>query len=189
MYLWKFDQQYRLDSPPPSTPLYYWTNTYYFLQALEHEPDYDNCNFWYVNMRTFIPRRTTQIEWRATSPAGDVVWPLGTIENSGIANFYGDPGPIPLCVYVDFFHQGRRVGYKKYRGPWQDSLVNGSLWDSALISWFNDSAMPELMFGNPCNHRGVLFDDYRVRPDIHLWQQRHGSKRATRPVFVYPAGG
>ena len=170
--LFIFDQQYRLDSPPPSHPLYYWTNSYSWLQDAGTDPDPDILNDVAQAMRYMIPRRVTMVEWRVVTPSGAVVWPLGSIETGGIAPFTDAPGLRQLCLLVDFFREGRRVGYKRYRGPWPDSLVDGATWSPDLVDWFSDGALPNLMIAPVCSRSGELFDSYRVRPEIHGWQVR-----------------
>ena len=186
MFTWHFDQQYRLDSPPPSHPLYYWTNDYSWLQADGVTPDNDIVTNFVQGCRYCIPQQTTQVDWRVTAPDGSFIWPLGPTENSGLAPFYDPAGVLGLCLLVDFFSAGKRVGYKRYRGPWSDSLVLGTQWDSALVSYFDTSVIPNLMVNPLCNRQGIAFDDYFVRSTIYMWQQRHGTKRRSRPVFVLP---
>jgi hypothetical protein len=137
-------------------------------------------------MRAFAPHQLTVTIWRVVGPSHIVTWPLGPGENSGTAPFDGQPGPLSVCVLIDFFAAGQRVGYKRVRG-WPSALMRGQVWDSALIAWLRDHAVPGIWPLVPlCNRAGVLFDDFEVRPEIYNWQQRHGSKRAARPVFVLP---
>jgi hypothetical protein len=183
---WNFDQQFRLDSPPPSHPMYYWTSCWSWQQDSGDEPDPDYLSYMAGGMRAFAPHQLTVTIWRVVGPSHVVTWPLGPAENSGTAPFDGAIGPLSTCVLIDFYASGNRVGYKRVRG-WPPGLMRGAVWDSALIAWLRDHAVPNILPLVPlCNRAGVLFDDYEVRPEIHNWQQRHGSKRAARPVFVLP---
>lgn len=184
--VWIFDQQYRIDTPPPALPLYYWTNSWSWVQDDALTPNDDYLFALVQGARYLVPQQTVHTIWRVTRPDGERQFPLGNVSNSGLAPFTGPPGVVGCCVLVDFFAGGRRAGYKRLRGPWPDSLMRGSLWDSALISWLEQTGVPQMLDAPLCNRRGVLFDDFVVRSEIYPWQQRHGSKRVARPVFVLP---
>ena len=181
-----FEQQYRIDSAPPARPLHYWTNCWAWQQDDPNTPDNDIVTTLARAAQEAIPRRTTLVEWRIILPSHIVIWPAGHIETPGLAFDVEEPGPVGQCLLVDFYAAGKRVGYKRFRGPWYNSLQRGPVWDSSLVNYFETIVVPDFMAAPICNRRGVLFDDFRVRPEVCPWQMRHGSKRAARPVFVMP---
>lgn len=186
MGVWQIDSQYVAYRSDVTFAQYYWTNVYHWQQADDVAPDNTIVNGYQQVMRESVPGYVTWLGYRITSPLGVVIWPGSVISVPGSGPWSGMLAPLINVVLMDFLSGGVRVGYKRFRGQWDDSLMLGDVWDASVTGWFRHVVGPKILTLSPVTSRGIVIDGFAVRDTIHMWQMRHGTKRGARPVFVQP---
>jgi hypothetical protein len=182
----RFDIQFRAPYSPNPDGFYYWTNRHYLRIGDTPFPiagyvhifeGYQVCNFYAVQFNWFI----------LSSPPGELPY----IFNASMGNDPGSTlltGPFILenIARVHFFAGDDYVGYKLLRGVvGVDEVENGQLTSTALARlqdnlefyWFQNDM-------RTADDRAIT--SLEVKPDIHHWNLRHGTKRRERGVIHTP---
>lgn len=186
MVLWSLEPQYQINDPVNDFKPYYWTNVYYWQQSGASSPDSDIVNRLEAITWGMVAQSVRRLCYRVRCAASgyDVTVSdpqYGTWDSAGSLYL------VPWCVYIGGYgNDGELVAYKRLRGGYHVEDASGPVWGSALLTWLQTWIVDQWRLVPLCNHLGVVPVSWEIDPAIHLWQQRHGSKRAARPVYAIP---
>jgi len=184
MALWTLDVQYFYWLPDGETR-YYWTNCYAWLQddALT-VPDSAVVTPLQLATIALAKQNTTRQLYRIRNRP--MTYQHIFVDNAvgGYPGFASD-GLLDYCVLLHGYNaSGSQIAYKRLRGVWSQSEMDARTWKPALVSYLQayvDGHFPGLPL---CNWGGRSVSSWRVDSAIHIWQQRHGTKRRARPVIA-----
>lgn len=172
---------------PTASGYYYWTTNYYWQSDSVSVADGPGLNACLALARAVSLDSTTDVLWRARTVSGP-----GSSTQWGGFGFVGD---LPDTDYLYTYLSVARVQgicedgsqwYKLLRCPLRPEDMEGSDLSNAMYDYLNDVYLPLLAVAPICNKRGQLLISAVVRPELHQWQLRHGTKRRNRAVLVYP---
>lgn len=182
--LWSFEAQFRAYDRVRDHA-YYWTNCYYWLQddALSTPTptivgDLDAAS-WYA-----LRQNTVRQNYRVRCST----WAYDVVTQSAHP---GSIGPSVLSWFIPWYFlvrgyddSGNQVAYKRLRGCWALEDVDSGQMTDELYTYLRGYTEGYLEPLPLCSVRGIPVVRWEVDRVLRLWQQRHGSSRVTRPVFV-----
>jgi len=185
--LYQVDYEFRFPYVENPDGYYYWTNAFYVEQTTPIAA-ITSCNGRLSNIvhhTCLLGVECTGHQVHTPPGSGDVVYvdPGSTLAGSlspiGV-------GPLINSVHILFLAAGSVVGWKRWRVPLRTSDIDGdyiatAFWLDLQDYWSGALSSPVLR-----SRTGVLIDEILVDRKIHMWQLRHGTKRRSRPVIVYP---
>lgn len=162
---------------------YYWTNTYYWESVFDYPPSDISYNRVNLACLDAISEACTRERWQVVSAFGTGSY---AAENVGPV-----PGHIPGTdrnLLNDSVLAVALMGtsgywYKRLRGLLSAADVAGGVVSDYIISWLTDTYLVRLNSVPLVNSNRIPVGTIRLKPEIHHWQYRHGTKRRARRVL------
>lgn len=186
MAIIQLDIESRLPYGPATDGHYYWTNTYFYNDAIQPS---DNPTYYWVGVAHERACLTVvQISaQKRTSPPGSGIYVGGGVSSNppGDLTFTGGWSPYDIGR-LTFWSGGKAVGYKLWRMPVPNNqIVNGN----ELTPWAwsaLDNACGILLHALITTRDGTPIDNITSSHRVHQWSYRHGTKRRDRRVLTFP---
>lgn len=182
MHVQRIQYQSRVSWPQNPSGYYYWTNQYYC--DVDNPPEDNSSLYWGSVFMLRVHTTAVQLNWvRVLDPANTdtVVFDGPAFDQPGIRAI--DDGYSPFdCVLMRWLIGGRQVGYSRLRLPVHAVEESGGLLSPGLVSTVEGIANDVLLHGKITSKDGVLIEEFRVAPWVHMWQFRHGTKRRERLI-------
>lgn len=187
MPVYQVDYQSRYPWPENPDGYYYWTNTFYTVAATDNIAAV-NLNGIIVNMygiccTTGVETPYYQIKTPPGRQAALYVDPLGSIHGLLTET---EPGLLTSCVRIYGYIGGKVRWWKMWRVPLQKSMTDGLRLTDTFHSYLEDNWGPLAAAEIITTADGDVVEEFHASPLIHMWQQRHGTKRRQRVVFAVP---
>lgn len=186
MDLRQIDVQLRCVFADSTSGYYYWTNTFFY--DLDNPPVSNNSPYWLFVAANegYLPM--VEVDGgRVTAPPGSgiLIADLVGFDAPSHAPF-DSPAPIFNIARMHFYADGVYVGYKLWRMPVPPSEMADGLISSGVKSYLEGTIGAYLLLAHICTRDGLPIDEIRVSPRVHQWGIRHGTKRRSRPVLIWP---
>lgn len=184
MSQWILEPQFRAYDPLRGAQ-YYWTNVYCWLQSDGlTAPDSSVVGPLQSATVGMSKPNATRVNYRVRS-FDNTYYSVVSDAQFGSYSGFGSGYLFGWCALLRGYDAAdNQVAYKRLRGNWSQADIPGYLLSAELLAYLQGYADNVLAPLPLCSWRGVPVVRWRVAPEAHIWQQRHGSKRAARPVFV-----
>lgn len=186
MAICQVDIQSLIPWEPSATGFYYWTNTYFYNDAIQpsDNPTYYWCSVAHGRSSLTV---TAQNGQKRTSPPGSGNYIGGGFLTPVHGDLVFTGGWSPFNVgRLTFWAGGKAVGYKLWRMP----IPNNEILDGGLLSsWAMDAlnnACGVLLHALITTRDGTPIENITASPRVHMWGFRHGTKRRDRQVIHIP---
>lgn len=186
MNLQQLDMQLRAADPDSASGWYYWTNTYFY--DLDNPPIGAYSYYWLFVAANHGYLPMVEVNGaRITSPPGSGILVANLVPISAPSHApFPSPAPLWNIARMGFYAGGVYVGYKLWRLPVPPSEMTDGLLSSAVRSYLEGTIGSDLLNARICTRDGLPIDEIRVSPRVHQWGVRHGTKRRSRPVLIWP---
>lgn len=182
--VWAMSFQFRAPAPLESG-VYYWTNDYFFYGS---GPAWSTAPNWNdlldaVQMGTLDTTECVSI--RATRLSDGFVSGIQTLAFFGLLPAE-DGGLLTNAARMDVWSGEERRGYRLWRSPLRASDREGSSLSPGYVALLETDVIPRLLSSGMCLRDSGSISAITLKPGIHMWQLRHGTKRSDRVVYTYP---
>lgn len=163
--------------------IYYWSHTWYHADTFVNPtsgPTFAALAAFYGTLQPVGVTRNA-IRSRRLSPTFQDYGTF-TIPYSGVRSVSG-PFTLTNVPRIAFYAGGKYAGYKRLRLPMTLDELDGQMIDSTYIATLASALTTLLSSANLCNWLGVVFDEFRIEPEAHMWQLRRGTNRRVAPVL------